>query len=67
MNWRPTITKGQNREYTFPIEEIDELFVVLLHMKPIELPNSKTPKETNNSTQIPSHTIGYWVTRSKIV
>ncbi|KAK1616645.1 hypothetical protein QYE76_022162 [Lolium multiflorum] len=44
---RPTLSERQNREYSFPVEEIDDLFVGLKELKLIELPNPKRPEEAS--------------------
>jgi hypothetical protein len=44
---RPTLTERQNREYSFPVDEVGDLFAGLLQLKLIELPNSKRPEEAN--------------------
>ena len=44
---RPTITERRNREYSFPVEEIHDLFKGLWELKLIELPKSKRPEEAN--------------------
>ncbi|KAK1684838.1 hypothetical protein QYE76_045686 [Lolium multiflorum] len=46
---RPTLSERQNREYSFPVDEIGDLFVGLLQLKLIELPNSKRPEEANRT------------------
>ncbi|KAK1696631.1 hypothetical protein QYE76_013328 [Lolium multiflorum] len=44
---RPTLSERQNREYSFPVEEIDDLFAGLKELKLIELPNPKRPEEAS--------------------
>jgi hypothetical protein len=44
---RPTLSERQNREYSFPVEEISDLFTGLKELKLIELPNPKRPEEAS--------------------
>jgi hypothetical protein len=46
---RPTLAERQNREYSFPEEEIGDLFAGLLQLNLIDLPNSKRPEEANRT------------------
>jgi hypothetical protein len=48
-NRRPTLAERQNREYSFPVEEIGDLFTGLVQLKLIDLPDSKRPEEANMS------------------
>lgn len=42
---RPTLTERQNREYSFPAEEVHDLFTGLRELNLIALPKSKRPEE----------------------
>ena len=44
---RPTLSERQNREYSFPVEEINDLFIGLKELSLIELPTSKRPEEAS--------------------
>ena len=44
---RPTLSERQNREYSFPVEEIDDLFTGLKELSLIELPKPKRPEEAS--------------------
>uniref|UniRef100_J3MCF0 RNA-directed DNA polymerase n=1 Tax=Oryza brachyantha TaxID=4533 RepID=J3MCF0_ORYBR len=43
---RPTLIERQNREYSFPAEEVHDLFAGLRELNLIELPKSKRPEES---------------------
>ncbi|KAJ1268121.1 hypothetical protein BS78_07G112500 [Paspalum vaginatum] len=44
---RPTLSECQNQEYSFPAEEVDDLFRGLQELNLIELPKPKRPEEAS--------------------
>ena len=44
---RPTLSERQNQKYSFPNEEVGDLFMGLQELKLIEVPKSKSPKEAS--------------------
>jgi hypothetical protein len=44
---RPTLSEHQNQKYSFPDEEVEDLFMVLRELKLIELPKPKRPEEAS--------------------
>jgi hypothetical protein len=47
----PTLSECQNREYSFPTEEVHDLFMGLRELNLIELPKSKRPEEASKFKQ----------------
>jgi len=44
---RPTLSERQNQKYSFPDEEVEDLFMGLRELKLIELPKPKRPEEAS--------------------
>jgi hypothetical protein len=44
---RPTLSERQNQKYSFPVEEVDDLFIGLRELGLIELPKPKRPEEAS--------------------
>jgi hypothetical protein len=44
---RPTLSERQNREYSFPAEEVEDLFMGLQELNLIELAKPKRPEEAS--------------------
>jgi hypothetical protein len=44
---RPTLSERQNREYSFLVEEVEDLFMGLWELNLIELPKPKRPEEAS--------------------
>jgi len=44
---RPTLSERQNQKYSFPVEEVDDLFMGLRELGLIELPKPKRPEEAS--------------------
>ena len=44
---RPSLSERQNQKYSFPVEEVEDLFVGLRELNFIELPKPKRPEEAS--------------------